>query len=102
MNRLCFADNVKSLRDAPSRKRRRSRRDSDAVFGIISFFSEKKEPHDGTHHGALEMAPISYDMPSVESVGSSIVDVTANPLSAWKAAMASWVIGPSIPSTGPS
>jgi hypothetical protein len=25
-------------------------------------------------------------MPSVESVGSSIVDVTANPLSAWKAA----------------
>jgi len=62
----------------------------------------RKEPHDGTHRAALQMAPISYAMPSVASVGSSIAAVTANPLSAWKAAIASRVIGPSIPSTGPS
>jgi len=49
---------------------------------VTGFVFQKKEPHDGTHHAALEMAPINYDMPSVESVGSSIVDVTANPLSA--------------------
>jgi len=55
---------------------------------IPDFVSQKKEPHDETHHAALQMALISYDMPSVASVGSSIVDVTANPLSAWKSAMA--------------
>jgi hypothetical protein len=66
------------------------------------FSLQKKEPRDGTHHAAPQMAPISYAMPRVASVGSSIAAVTANPLSAWKAAIASRVIGPSIPSTGPS
>ena len=62
---------------------------------------EKKEPRDGTHHAAPKTAPITYAMPSVASVGSSITDVTANPLSAWKAAIASRVIGPSTPSIAP-
>jgi len=44
---------------------------------------KQKEPHDGTHHAALKMASISYTRPSVASVGSSIADVIANPLSAW-------------------
>ena len=44
---------------------------------------QTKEPHDGTHHAALKMASISYTRPSVASVGSSIADVIANPLSAW-------------------
>jgi hypothetical protein len=69
---------------------------------IISFCFPKKEPHDGTHHAAPKTAPIAYAMPSVASVGSSITDVTANPLSAWKAAIASRVIGPSTPSIAPS
>ena len=46
-------------------------------------FAENKEPHDGTHHAALKMPSISYTRPSVASVGSSIADVIANPLSAW-------------------
>ena len=69
---------------------------------IISSCFPKKEPRDGTHHAALQTAPISYAMPSVASVGSSITDVTANPWSPWKAAIASRVIDPSTPSTGPS
>jgi len=35
-----------------------------------------------THHAALKMASVSYTRPSVASVGSSIADVIANPLSA--------------------
>ena len=50
----------------------------------LQFASYKqKEPHDETHHAALKMASISYTRPSVASVGSSIADVIANPLSAW-------------------
>jgi hypothetical protein len=55
---------------------------------------KKKEPHDGTHYAALCLiTPTSYFLilpsaffytsPIVASVGSSIADVTANPLSAW-------------------
>jgi hypothetical protein len=57
----------------------------------------KKKPHDGTHHAALKLSLItcfdfclftsyfwlSYASPIVASVGSSIADVTAKPLSAW-------------------
>src|SRR5437762_6990860 len=74
--------------------------DSTSLMRIIS--RKMKEPHDGTHHAALKMASISYTRPSAASVGSSIADVIASPLSAWKAAIASRVIGPSIPSIGPS
>src|SRR5437870_7215526 len=79
---------------------RSCRRRSGSLRRIIS--RKMKEPHGGTHHAALKMASISYARPSVASVGSSIADVIANPLSAWKAAIASRVIGPSIPSIGPS
>src|SRR3989440_10252613 len=72
------------------------------IAHAFSRFAERKEPHDGTHHAALQTTPISYATPSVASVGSSITDVTASPLSAWKAAMASRVIGPRLPSIGPS
>jgi hypothetical protein len=53
--------------------------------------STKKEPHDGTHHAALKttsyIKPQTSNLkhqasPIVASVGSSIADVTANPLSA--------------------
>jgi hypothetical protein len=64
---------------------------------IASQIRSKKEPHDETHHAALKMpliAPASYFLlspfyfrsytrPSVASVGSSMADVTAKPLSAW-------------------
>ena len=49
----------------------------------VAARNKQKEPHDGTHHAALKMASISYTRPSVASVGSSIADVIANPLSAW-------------------
>jgi hypothetical protein len=71
-------------------------------FEMIGFCFQKKSRAMEHITRLSKTAPITYDMPSALSVGSSITDVTAKPLSAWKAAIASRVFDPSTPSTAPS